>query len=98
MKKIVSLLTIAAFTCVAMATFQPALAADTSADIDQMGGFTRYYETHPTTVDQLIATWGKPAQVIPCENGAEKYVFKVKAFGNDEIRFLVKDGRVVGCL
>ncbi len=98
MKKIVFILTIIVFAVAGFAPLPSALAQDQTTDTDPMGGFTHYYANHPTTVQQLISTWGKPAQVIKYENGVEKYVFKIRAIENDEIRFVVRNGKVVGCL
>lgn len=98
MKKTVSIMIIAALAVVTFAPIHPVLAGDNTMGTYTQGGFNRYYQDNPTTVEQLIDTWGNPAQVIKSEDGTEKYVFKVRAIENDVIRFIVKDGKVVGCL
>ena len=97
MKKTACFLTIAAFMALAFIPASVALAEDQPVTIDDMGGFTNYYQNHMVSVDDLINTWGKPVKVVKCENGAEKYFFRIRAIENDEIRFVVKDGKVVGC-
>ena len=98
MKNILHIVTIVAFLSVACLPVPAALAGDMEKPAEEMGGFSSYYQNNPTTVEQLVQKWGKPDKVVKSEAGIEKYVYKYTGFGSDEMQFIVKDGRVVGCL
>jgi len=100
MKNVAVVFFVAVFTLASIVLAQPVMAeeqVDMDKCIDDMGGFTSYYKTHPTTIDQMIEKWGKPVRVTKSEQGIEEYVFPIKAIEDDEISFIVYDGKVVGC-
>jgi hypothetical protein len=100
MRKVTVVFFVAIFAFASVMLTQPVMAeeqVDMDKCIDDMGGFTSYYKTHPTTIDQMIEKWGQPVRVIKSEQGIEKWVFPIKAIENDEISFIVYDGKVVGC-
>lgn len=56
---------------------------------------SRYYETHPTSVEELKGQWGEPISNHDYDNGVKKLTFGPKLPDAGYAYFIVKDGMVV---
>jgi len=55
-----------------------------------------YYRNHPTSIESVEATWGKPVQVKTFANGTEERLYKYAGTQDIGYRFfLIKDGKVM---
>ena len=59
-------------------------------------GTEAYYAAHPTSADDILATWGTPSKVVKLNNGKEELYFTIDntAHLGDRV-FVIKDGMVV---
>ena len=56
---------------------------------------TSYFESNPTSIEDLKSKWGEPANVVKMENGVEKLIFGPKDAEIGYTCFFVKDNRVI---
>jgi hypothetical protein len=55
-----------------------------------------YYRNHPTALESIEATWGKPVQVRTLANGMEERLYKFTGTQDIGYRFfLIQDGKVI---
>jgi len=54
-----------------------------------------YFESHPTSVEDLKSKWGEPVSVVKMNNGVEKYIFGPKDPDIGYTCFFIKENKVI---